>query len=228
MRSTFINCCGYGGDITQAQNRLGINSALICIKGGTTSTAIKLQHCDTAGGSYTDFCELVAADDASSSTMLGLFVDVSGAKQFLKVTGATKADVIFGDCNFNPKDIAVKGTPSGGGSSVTLEDNKTATINVSTYSSPVEITPTAGNDGMKKAIITLSNIPSSEKTLYAFGTIEGVVYMLSVPAADTEGVTIYVPSTTGLEEATANYTTETGVSYNDTTYARYDTGDLTL
>lgn len=27
MRSTFINCCGYGGDITQAQNRLGINSA---------------------------------------------------------------------------------------------------------------------------------------------------------------------------------------------------------
>ena len=23
MRSTFINCCGYGGDITQAQNRLG-------------------------------------------------------------------------------------------------------------------------------------------------------------------------------------------------------------
>lgn len=227
MRSTFINCCGYGGDITQAQNRLGINSALICIKGGTASTAIKLQHCNTSNGSYTDFMELVSASEASSSTMIGLFVDISGAKQYLKVSGATEADVIFGDCNFNPKDIAVKGTP-GGGSSVTLEDNKTATINVSAYTVPVEITPTAGKDGMKKATITLSNIPSSEKTLYAFGTVEGVVYMLSIPDADTEGVTIYVPSTTGLEEATANYATETGVSYNDTTFARYDTGDLTL
>lgn len=227
MRSTFINCCGYGGDITQAQNRLGINSALICIKGGTTSTAVKLQHCDTAAGSYTDFIELVSAAEASGSTMIGLFVDISGAKQYLKVTGATEADVIFGDCNFDPKDIAVKGTP-GGGSTVTLEDNKTATINVSTYTAPVEITPTEGKDGMKKATITLSNIPSSEKTLYAFGTAEGVVYMLSIPAADTEDVTIYVPGTTGLAEATANYATETGVSYNDTTYARYDTGDLIL
>lgn len=227
MRSTFINCCGYGGDITQAQNRLGINSALICIKGGITSTAIKLQHCDTANGSYTDFIELVSAAEASSSTMIGLFVDVSGAKQYLKVTGATEADVIFGDCNFDPKGISVKGTP-GGGSTVTLEDNKAATINVSTYTAPVEITPTAGKDGMKKATITLSNIPSGEKTLYAFGTAEGVVYMLSIPAVDTEDVTIYVPGTTGLAEATANYATETGVSYNGTTYARYDTGDLTL
>ena len=227
MRSTFINCCGYGGDITQAQNRLGIDSALICIKGGTTSTAIKLQHCDTAGGSYTDFCELVAAADASSSTMIGLFVDVSGAKQYLKVTGATEADVIFGDCNFNPKDITVKGTP-GGGSTVTLEDNKTATINVSTYTAPVEITPTEGKDGMKKATITLSNIPSSEKTLYAFGTAEAVVYLLAIPAEDTESVTAYVPSTTGLTETTAAYTTESGVTISDVSYSRYDTGDLTI
>lgn len=47
------------------------------------------------------------------------------------------------------------------GSNVSLEDNKTKTINVSTYTEPVEVTPTSGKDGMKKATITLSNIPSS-------------------------------------------------------------------
>ena len=47
-----------------------------------------------------------------------------------------------------------------GQASADLDNNKTATINVSTYTEPVEITPTQGKDGMKKATITLSNIPS--------------------------------------------------------------------
>ena len=50
------------------------------------------------------------------------------------------------------------GVPSGGGSS-NLEDNKEATIDVSTYTEPVEIEPTAGKDGMAKATVTLTNIP---------------------------------------------------------------------
>lgn len=227
MRSQFINCCGYGGDITQAQNRLGINSALICIRGGTASTAIKLQHCDTSNGSYTDYVELVSSAMASSDTMVGVFVDLTGAKKYLKVSGAVAADVIFGDCDFNPKDIQTGGTPSGGGD-VDLEDNKVVTINVSTYTEPVEITPTEGKDGMKKATITLSNIPSSEKTLYAFGTAEAVVYLLAIPAEDTESVTAYVPSVTGLTETTAAYTTESGVTISDVSYSRYNTGDLTI
>lgn len=45
-------------------------------------------------------------------------------------------------------------------SSADLDNNKTATINVSTYTQPVEVTPTSGKDGMKKATITLNNIPS--------------------------------------------------------------------
>ena len=45
-----------------------------------------------------------------------------------------------------------------------LENNKATTINVSTYTQPVEVKPTAGKDGMKKATITLSNIPSGEIT----------------------------------------------------------------
>ena len=50
-----------------------------------------------------------------------------------------------------------------------LEDNKAATINVSTYTQPVEVTPTSGKDGMKKATITLSNIPGERVTLHCWG-----------------------------------------------------------
>ena len=53
-----------------------------------------------------------------------------------------------------------------------LDNNKTATINVSTYTEPVEVLPTAGKDGMKKATITLSNIPTGENKIYAW-LIEG-------------------------------------------------------
>ena len=38
-----------------------------------------------------------------------------------------------------------------------LENNHQTTIDVSTYTEPVEITPTAGKDGMKKNTITLTN-----------------------------------------------------------------------
>ena len=41
-----------------------------------------------------------------------------------------------------------------------IETNKTATINVSEYTAPVEITPTSPNTAMAKATVTLSNIPS--------------------------------------------------------------------
>lgn len=54
-----------------------------------------------------------------------------------------------------------------------VENNKAATINVSTYTEPVEVTPTQGKDGMKKATITLTNITSGSGRTYrscaAFG-----------------------------------------------------------
>ena len=52
--------------------------------------------------------------------------------------------------------IYAKGAESG---SAKVENNKAATINVSTYTQPVEITPTSGKTSMKKATVTLSNIP---------------------------------------------------------------------
>lgn len=55
---------------------------------------------------------------------------------------------------------------SGGGAD--LEDNKEVTIDVSTYTEPVEIQPTSGKDGMKKATVTLSNIPSGGEQLRYF------------------------------------------------------------
>ena len=56
----------------------------------------------------------------------------------------------------------------GQAASADLENNKAASINVSTYTAPVEVTPTQGKDGMKKATITLTNIPSGGTTLYAW------------------------------------------------------------
>lgn len=62
-----------------------------------------------------------------------------------------------------------------GGGGADLEDNKEATINVSAYTEPVEIEPTAGKDGMKKATVTLTNIPqpSGGATAYAWVAMEG-------------------------------------------------------
>lgn len=50
-----------------------------------------------------------------------------------------------------------------------IEANKAATIDVSTYTEPVEITPTAGKDGMAKVTASLVNIPSGgSATAYAW------------------------------------------------------------
>lgn len=52
-----------------------------------------------------------------------------------------------------------------------LDENKTATINVSTYTVPVVVNPTEGKDGMKKATITLTNIPDRPWKLYKYGLV---------------------------------------------------------
>lgn len=52
-----------------------------------------------------------------------------------------------------------------------LETNKEVSIDVSNYSEPVEITPSSGKDGMKKATITLTNISSGGSGATAYGWI---------------------------------------------------------
>ena len=71
------------------------------------------------------------------------------------------------------------------GGDADLEDNKTETINVSTYTDPVEITPTEGKDGMKKATVTLSNIPQIEANKAQ--TIDVSTYTEPVEVTPTSG-----------------------------------------
>jgi hypothetical protein len=63
-------------------------------------------------------------------------------------------------------DGTIDENPGSGGGGSDLEDNKEETIDVSTYTEPVEITPTEGKDGMKKVTVTLSNIPSPSGGTY--------------------------------------------------------------
>lgn len=92
-------------------------------------------------------------------TITGFRQDVDGTIKELKI-GSNKEDAWA--------NIAEQG------SSAKLDNNKTATINVSTYTEPVVITPTSGKDGMKKATVTLSNIPSPSEDVIFYGwAIEG-------------------------------------------------------
>lgn len=170
--NTMFEKCAVAGDITKAIDRRGCWSVAITVIGGTESTAVKLQSCETADGVFTDYKELIPASEASADQYKGFVLDLYGAGKFIKVVGATMATAVLGDCDHDVKQIAITAgeIPSG----ADLEDNKTATIDVSTYTEPVEITPTEGKDGMKKATVTLSNIPSGgSATAYAWAMTSG-------------------------------------------------------
>lgn len=97
-------------------------------------------------------------------------------------------------------DGSVDENPGSGGAD--LEDNHQTTIDVSTYTKPVEITPTSGKDGMKKATVTLSNIPSGgSNKLYAFlleGEIDEGLYLSSpIPPATKEDL-VCIPMNVGI------------------------------
>lgn len=110
-----------------------------------------------------------------------------------------------------------------------LEKNHAVSINASTYTQPVEVTPAEGKEGMEKVTVTITDIPVAGVTLYAFGTAEGVVYLTSVPSEDTANVDVYAPAVAGLSKTTGSYTAEgSKVTVSTTDYARYATGDLTI
>lgn len=144
--------------------------------------------------------------------------------------------------------IYQKGAESGGGK---VENNKTATINVSTYTDPIEITPTSGKTSMKKATITLSNIPSGSATLYCWegdaGGSQGMVYLYSYSATVEVGDNLIVsmgetgsPAQVNTDDWTVNSVSNNGITVkngdvvydgNDSepvVFARYSTGDISL
>ena len=114
--------------------------------------------------------------------------------------------------------------------SAKLENNKAATINVSTYTEPVEITPTAGKDGMKKATITLSNIPSGSLTLYCWknNDTEGLYYTITTtPTTSNKAYdgNEYLSLLITQDGATIEGVGEGTITINETDYTRYSEGD---
>lgn len=118
------------------------------------------------------------------------------------------------------------------GASAKLDNNKTATINVSTYTEPVEVLPTSGKDGMKKATITLSNIPSGVSTLYAWQS-EGGDYCYtttSTPTTSDKALQISVEYASDLAWFTIGSVTEGGITIGsgEVVYARSSEDDISL
>ena len=226
MRSQVINMIGYAGEITTAKSRLGIYSALVMVKGGANGTPIKVVTCSTSDGEFVDYVKLA---DGASDIVKGFYVDLSGADKYIKVTGATYADVVFGDCDFDPKSIVTTGSVPA--PSADLDNNKTATINVSTYTEPVEITPTAGKDGMKKATVTLSNIPVAGATLYAWKDGSNNIAYTETATPEAEG-DCFLSAVTGLASDTIKAVAEgkitITISEEDVEYSRYSDGDIEL
>ena len=107
MRSQVIDMIGYAGDISTAKDRIGIDSALIMIKGGTSGTAIKVVTCSTSDGEFVDYVTLEA--EGASDLVKGYYVNLKGADKYIKVTTAKFADFVFGDYNVTLKRIFCRG-----------------------------------------------------------------------------------------------------------------------
>lgn len=128
------------------------------------------------------------------------------------------------------------------GGDADLENNKAVTIDVSTYTEPVEVTPTEGKDGMKKATVTLDNIPSGGGgTAYAWKQSDSTVSYFNfntAPAdqANFDGSKIITYDPTGI--LTVEYSSAYGLAYvkvSDTeitldgnTWTRDSSHDFTL
>lgn len=153
---TMLDKIGIIGDVKTAFNRLGIDTLAVVCVGGSSGTAVKVVTSDTVSGDYTDFLTLKA--DALNINE-GFCFSLIGAKKYVKVTGCNNAIGIVGDCDYDVKQVTFNTVTIAGPA---LDNNKTETINVSTYTEPVVVNPTSGKEGMKKATITLSNIPAIE------------------------------------------------------------------
>ena len=66
MRSKILNQIKYQKNAGTAFDRTGFNTVIAIAIGGSSSTAIKLQTCDTSDGVFEDVVTLVASADAGS------------------------------------------------------------------------------------------------------------------------------------------------------------------
>ena len=114
------------------------------------------------------------------------------------------------------------------GSDTKISTNTAATVDVSTYTEPVEIEPAEGYGATKKVTLTLENIPAAGAILYAWKNNTDVVYTeVAEPTTSDKAI---VPASTGLTEAVIAEVAAESASITISTdeYARYDAGDVTL
>ena len=102
MKSKLLDQFKYVKNAGTAFVRTGFDSCIAIAIGGSSSTAIKLQTCDTSDGVFEDVATLVASTEAGSDSDVGIGIDISGCKKYLKITGATKASVVLGDAYKDP------------------------------------------------------------------------------------------------------------------------------
>lgn len=121
-----------------------------------------------------------------------------------------------------------------------LDDNKAVTIDASTYTQPVEVTPTEGKEGMKKCTVTLENIPQAGAKLYAWvkDSADTVYFSFgSAPStAEAFAETFRLTDTSGVlakkqnSDLSANYMKLAGSQFQIgvNSYMRDSSSDVTL
>ena len=107
-----------------------------------------------------------------------------------------------------------------------LEDNHETTINVAEYTDPIEITPTERKDGMKKATITLSNIPQAGATLYAWKATTNILYTkMETPTTSDKAL---IGASTGISEEVISEVGVDTITVDSVVYTRDTDSDLEL
>lgn len=148
----------------------------------------------------------------------------------LEVTKATVQGGEIKDLEINRQNVPLA-------SSVKIETSKAVTIDVSEYTEPIEITPTAGKDGMAKATVTLSNIPEAEASAYAWQSADDSSYVytnFAVAPDNLTGAKILASYSDGhfdiINFANFEYskTSDTSYVFDDITYNRVSAKDITL
>lgn len=113
-----------------------------------------------------------------------------------------------------------------------IEANKAATIDVSAYTEPVEITPTAGKDGMEKCTVTLNNIPSGGATtpLYAWKSGNEIAYTLTPNPASGLGMYRYNATKRIYEYISYIWNTDGSsyITWDEMTYERDTSNDMVV
>lgn len=106
-----------------------------------------------------------------------------------------------------------------------VESNKAVSIDASTYSSAVEVTPTSPKDAMAKVTVTLTNVSVS---LYAWKNSTAIIYTkVDEPTTDDKAL---VGASTGITESVISAVADefASITVSATEYTRYSDGDITI